>query len=340
MAEFRKWNDLESFANVVKSMNYRKYSGYLETLGNKLEYYGKIKLHGTNAAVQITNDGKVLAQKRSSILGEGQDNFGFKTWVMEHEEFFKSVISGSTDNYVIYGEWAGPGIQDGVAVSQTKNKMFYVFAVDIWNDLEIQRIIEPKEIESVLGPNMPDRMLVLPWHCRIELDFMDKDKLQASIDNLNKEVEAIGKSDPFMLDNFEIDGPGEGLVLYPTLSEFGFYHNDELEYASIFQFKAKSEEHRVNKTKVAVAVDPEKIATSKRFCAMFCTDQRMEQAFTEAVAREKDPKLTGAFIKWVCQDVYKESELERDALPVEWNALSKAVASQAAVWYKARCQEV
>lgn len=346
MVEFRKWTSIESLANVVKALNYRKYSHYLKTVGSKITFFGKIKLHGTNAAVIVTPSGEVFAQKRSSVLSPSEDNAGFRVWVEANKSYFASLAHPEGNKY-IYGEWCGPGIQSKVACSMTRNKIFYVFSILVCSTEE-RMIYDPDLIDQYLQDDngeIIDRVMVLPYHCKITLDFNDKDQLKATVDNLNKEVESIGKRDPFMFENFEIEGAGEGLVMYPVIDNLeGEYESAvNIELGKVFMFKAKSEEHRVNKTKEAASIDPEKIATKTKFCETYCTTQRFEQGFQEAINSELDMKLTGEFVKWVCQDVYKESELERaqdKVLLIKWKSLSSAVASQAAVWYKQRVQSL
>lgn len=340
--EFVKWNSLNQFHEVIKAINYRKYAEYLASRSDKLEFMGKIKLHGTNASVTITPEGKVLAGKRSSFLPEGGiggDNAGFAAWVKKHEEYFAGLAWPDLTT-TLYGEWCGPGVQNNVACSMTDKKMFYVFSLDIVGGGCRTRHYNPEEIEQFLEKvdYGIDEMMVLPFHCRIEMDFRNAESMKTTLANINTEVESIGKVDPFMLENFEIEGCGEGLVFYPTVNEDFIYDDEaELELFSVFNFKAKSEDHRVNKTKQAVQANPEQIATMKNFGDMFCTEARFEQAFLEAVEREKDMKRTGDFIKWCCVDVMKESETERETIAVSWDKLSKVVASRAAAWYRTKC---
>lgn len=348
MIKFKKWTSINSFHEVVKATHYSKYSTFLAERDNKLFYRAKIKLHGTNASVTITSDGRVIAGKRSSFLpqgGIGDDNAQFAAWVKKNEEDFLSLVDDQR-NITIWGEWCGPGVQDGVACSKTDRKLFYVFAVDFFNEEEKggisdrARFIDPSQIENLLEQLTNDDTIILPWYCSASFDFNDAEKLRTTVDNINKEVEAIGLSDPFMKEIFEIDGEGEGLIFYPILPNTLCYSGEDLEYFSVFTFKAKAESHRVNKTKVAVAVNPEALATIKNFSSMFCTEQRFQQAFKEAVNEKLDIKLTGEFIKWVNLDIMKESETERASLDIEWKKLSGGVSRLAAEWYKKKIEEI
>lgn len=65
----------------------------LEILGKTpvVTYRAKIKLHGTNAGIQITPEGEVAAQKRSQIINSQNDNAGFATWVAKNIKYFERL---------------------------------------------------------------------------------------------------------------------------------------------------------------------------------------------------------------------------------------------------------
>lgn len=337
---FKKWNDLNQFHEVRKNLNYPRIWQALKDNDSKIAFGLKIKLHGTNACVRVEPDGKVVAQKRSSDVTEG--HFGFPQWVAENESYFASLASVDSIRY-IYGEWCGPGVQQGVACSQTEEKHFYVYAFDEvmeYSDDTI-RWYDPADIEMYLEKTCPNRMIVIPWFKTLWIDFEDKNQMELAMLSLNRDVEAIGEKDPLINELFGIEGAGEGLVAYPLLGrDPNIYHKDE-EYFSWFNFKAKSEHHRVNKTKTAVQFDPEKFASIQAFADFYVTEQRLLQGFTEGVQGERNMSRTPDFIKWVVSDIYKESVTEREANPdLDWKALSKACSTRAVLWYKAKVQGV
>jgi hypothetical protein len=314
----------------------------------KIKYGLKIKLHGTNAAVRIEPDGKVVAQKRSSDLVGFAENAGFRAWVEANERYFASLaLSDAT--LIVYGEWAGPGVQSGVALDSIPKKHFFPFAIDRHHATEGQeRLYCPEQMEGILGSDCPNDIIVIPWHSTVEIDFVNKIEIEKSLFELNRATEAVGLEDPFIKDIFGTSGCGEGFVCYPFLgADAGVaYSGSELEHFSHFNFKSKSEHHRVNKTKAAVAFDPEKFANKNRFADSFCTEQRMEQGFREFVGEEtpRTMKETATFIKWVCSDVHKESKTEMEAFHEEtgltWADISKVVSSRAALWYKEKISKL
>lgn len=345
MTKFVKWNDLQQFHEVVKSLSYNRIYTTLKNNDFKIKYGLKVKLHGTNAAVRIDADGKVTAQKRSSDLVGNADNAGFRAWVEANEAYF-SRLAHSDATIVIYGEWAGPGVQTGVACSDIPHKTFFPFSLDFYfegSEIEKVRYYDPEHIALHMNhQKMPDDIIIIPWHDTIEFDFVDKTETDKAVLKLNLLTEKVGESDPLIKEVFDIEGEGEGFVCYPFIGETPgvCYVDGEFEHFSHFNFKSKSVAHRVNKTKTAVALDPELLANKNRFADMFCTEQRMQQGFKEAVEEQRDMKLTGDFVKWVVKDVQKESTTEVEALGIAFDKLAKVVAARAAVWYKTKVSEL
>lgn len=65
------------------------------------------KIDGTNAAVVVTEDGRVAAQSRNRLITPESDNFGFAKWVARYSEQLADTLG---EGYH-YGEWWGSGIQ-------------------------------------------------------------------------------------------------------------------------------------------------------------------------------------------------------------------------------------
>jgi hypothetical protein len=84
------------------------------------------KIDGTNAAVVVTDDGRVLAQSRNRFIVVGDDNYGFASWVKANEKELLGLGQG-----VHFGEWWGQGIQRTYGLT---GKRFSLFNVDRWND--------------------------------------------------------------------------------------------------------------------------------------------------------------------------------------------------------------
>jgi hypothetical protein len=319
---------IEGLHNVV-----RTHGVYPQIFPERQSYRGKPKLHGTNAGVRLA-DAMITAQSRSNDLDAQNDNAGFAKWVESRRDFFARVRYRTTDDLVIFGEWAGPGIMKGTACNQVSAKFFAIFMIvfldrdNEWADI----ITEPNEISLFMG-DLPEDVHVLPWIGQpLEIVWGDRESLQAAADAANREVEAVEACDPWMKATFGVEGIGEGLVYYPdgvtNVKRFGD-----------FAFKAKGEKHKVTKTKESVQVDPEVASSVDEFVELFVTPARLEQGL-DAVGGNADPKLTGKFLAWIGQDVEKESGDELQASGLDWKQVAKPVGNAARKWFIERATTI
>lgn len=88
------------------------------------------KIDGTNACVQVREDGTVRAGSRSRWITPADDNFGFAAWVFKHSEELRQLGPGTH-----YGEWWGGKIQRGYGRPE---KTFSLFNVAKWEDPEVR----------------------------------------------------------------------------------------------------------------------------------------------------------------------------------------------------------
>lgn len=309
MSTHVSWGSIELLHNAVRTLT------HLAELGQPfpvVTYRAKVKLHGTNCAVQISDHG-ISAQSRTSLLSLGDDYKGFAAWTHAHAAFWRSRPVG----LVVFGEWCGPGVEKGMAISLASTKLFCVFAVQTPDRM----ICEPSEIEALL-PDAPSGLHVLPWEGDpITIDFGSRESLDQAAQILNARVVEIEREDPWVKRVLGVSGLGEGLVLYPTP------HDPTL------MFKAKGAKHRVAGVKVAVTVDPAVVASIDEFVALMVTPARLEQGLTAACEGTRDPKRTGMFLAWVAADVRKESVAELEASKLTWAQVEKAVQTRARGWF-------
>lgn len=312
---FRKWPSIEKFSDVYFRAN---------KLGiGKTTFRGKIKLHGTNAAIRI-EDGAVYAQKRTSDVTIGDDNCGFASFVsklIQNRSFFKDII--------FFGEWAGNGIQSGDAITKLDSKKFFIFAA-ITDENEL--VVDPVILQNLFDLYFAEsrNVKILPWHTDpIIINMLNQEEAQTFITKTTELVDQIGLEDPYVKATFGVSGSGEGLV---------FYALDKESYWDQWMFKVKSEAHVVNKSKARDHVVPEKPEGVDDFVKMFFTDNRFKQILTETGAADKHK--VGDFIKAVMVDVFKESVNELVASELEWKAVTKYAMSQIKSWYFSKCEEL
>jgi hypothetical protein len=304
-----QWGSIELLHNAVRTLTLLHEQGHPFPT---VEYRAKVKLHGTNCAVQVTSAGPV-AQSRNLILTADADHKGFAAWVGSRTGFWSTLVEG----IVVFGEWCGPGVEKGMAISAAPTKLFCVFAVKRGEEL----IYEPSAIAALLT-NRPDDVHVLPWEGDpISIDFGSREALEKVARRLNEIVAEVEREDPWCKRVLGVSGLGEGLVFYPT------------PFDQALMFKAKGDKHKTA-GKSAVQIDASVAASVDEFAALVVTEARLRQGL-EAVGGEFDPKRTGQFVSWISADVKKESVAELEASKLTWQQVDKAVQARARKWFLA-----
>ena len=279
-----------------------------------LDFYGTIKLHGTNAGIGF--DGQNLwCQSRSNIITIKSDNAGFaffvecnKDYILELMNRIQTEFSIDLDkNYIVlFGEWCGSTIQKKVGISQF-DKMFFIFDIKIVSkgNKEPNYYIDSK-LEFIKS-NPTNRIYNIHEFktYSMQVDLNNLEKAQSDIIKIIEEVEAdcpvtraLGKN-----------GIGEGVV-------FRHYYNK----TARFVFKAKGELHSVSKNKEKVPIKVEKNQNLIQFVENTVTTNRFEQALEHiyklnpelpTYGKPYEMKDIKSIIDWVRDDILKE---ERDTI--------------------------
>jgi hypothetical protein len=253
-----------------------------------LTFKGTIKLHGTCASVCY--DGTDLwAQSKNRIITPIDDNAGFAQFVGVNNEYFlnlmKSLYVG--EPIALFGEWAGKGIQAGVAISEIE-KSFFIFGLKVsgygWMPLDFD-IEEHKNIFKIIDFKTYE----------LQVDFDNPKLSQNKIIEMVNEVE----NECPVAKHFGISGIGEGIVFETTYK------------GNRFIFKAKGEKHAgKSKVKKLQKVDNAKLQLINDVVEKVLPVWRLEQMFNETFdiinGGVPDIKGTGDFLKNVSKDVVKE----------------------------------
>jgi hypothetical protein len=319
------WASIGLLHNVVKTLQFLAALPPQEgqqTLP-QVHYRAKVKLHGMNCAVQIHDNG-IVAQSRETILTPEADLKGFAKWAYSHESVWRSLPSG----IVVFGEWCGPGVEPGMAVSNLPTKIFAVFGIQIGTGENAKLVYDPAGITAILAKAVIPLMYVLPWMAAVDftVDFADAQSLQDASVQLNGIVQQVEQEDPWVKEQFNVSGLGEGIVLYPVSWE-----DTNPESFAKRMFKAKGEKHRTVRTKDAVQVNPEAAQGVTEFVNLVLTPARLEQGVSKIGGRE--PKLTGKFLQWIVADVQKETAAELAASGLTWGQVQPVVQRIAREWF-------
>lgn len=300
-----KYGSIEQFKNVIQSV--RRYADKTGTNVPTLNFIGTVKIHGTNAGIcKNLKTGEISFQSRERVLDIHNDNAGFCNWGIQrfptiNWTFFNITSSKLNDdnfivdNYekiVIYGEWCGPGVQKGVAVSQLDRKIFVVFNITLING-ENRYELNPIDIQQMVARS-EDIFTIYDFPTwEIAIDFNAPQLVQNQLVELTHQVEnecPVGKY-------FGISGTGEGIVWWNIDTDL--------------KFKVKGEKHAVSKVKTLseiAAVDIERMNSINEFIDTVMTENRLNQGLAKLseMGLEVDIKNTGTFIQWCVKDALKE----------------------------------
>ena len=123
-----------------------------------LTFTGTCKLHGSNGSVAY-NGKELWAQSKGNIITPEKDNYGFASFVERNKHHLLSFMTSlrgvlDAEEVVVYGEWAGKGIQAGVAIAELP-KAWYMFGVKFKtkDEEEYQWLTNPQDYLIPMKPS-------------------------------------------------------------------------------------------------------------------------------------------------------------------------------------------
>ncbi len=280
-----------------------------------LKLRGTVKIHGTNAGVAM-RDGKVVAFSRQEEISVSNDNAGFARFVAENTSEFRQLIEQFDRPVELRGEWCGKGIQKGTAVNQL-DKMFVIFAIRADDDW-----LHIADFATLENPMSRIFNIMRFGTFEVTIDFNVPEKAQEALESITEAVEAecpVGR-------HFGVSGVGEGVV---------WTSMDPQYEGSKFWFKVKGDKHKITKTARLVEIVPEVVSSVREFIDSTVTEQRLLQGIAElqTAGVPIDQKSTGAFIKWVFDDVIKEESDRLVASDLDVKDVSKNISNRAKKWW-------
>lgn len=327
-----KWPSIESFYNVRKTI--QKYG---VAAGSIVTYRAKVKLHGACAAFSIDGDtarGATLqTYSRTTIVTLENDPMGFSRWIENRRDQLLSLHQPGT-SIIVYGEWAGQGIQKGVAASQVE-RFFAVFAARVSraeDSMSEEFITNPDELRAYVQ-GVPG-CYVLPWFNDGE-EFVvpweaDSDSFENVISRMNSHVAAVEACDPFVSKMFGVAGIGEGLVFYPVSEQ----HRSFADF-SYLCYKAKGDKHKTIVHAAPVQAEPTVIEGLDEFVRNVLPQSRLEQGI-RATNDGSDIAMMvnlGPFLKWISLDLEKETVEELRVSGLDRKVVFKKCNEYARNWF-------
>lgn len=291
---------------------------------------GTVKLHGTNAGISFNDTDGIYTQSRNNSFGldAGASHMGFTFFVKTKKQMFENLFNAIQDKYEIdtsdhtisvYGEWAGQGIQQSVAISELP-KSFYMFGAKIskpsdpeftnyWVDISEYRF----EADNAFNINE------FPTY-EVEIDFNNPHIAQNKFVEIVEEVE----NECPVAKQLGVSGIGEGVVWV-------------FEYNGVnHRFKTKGDKHAgKSKVKTVRKVDTEKVNKVSEVADKVTPIWRLNQMFNEVTDQGKDinRKHLGKYIKSVMDDVLKEDFDILDEAKLGPKDVSKKVSEIAKLYF-------
>lgn len=294
-----------------------------------LDFVGTVKLHGTNAAIQLHPGKDPVYQSRNRIITPLDDNMGFASAMTllrdiypPEEDPYDLLYEDILDAYdmhaydgeriVVYGEWCGEGIQQGVALSKLP-KQFIIFAIkhnDKW--LDIEKLGAVRTFETVNNYAKFTETV----------DFTDPGPSQNRMVTITEQVEELCPAGYEM----GVEGVGEGVVWRCVTPGWE---------SSKFWFKVKGQKHREHNVRVLKEVDLDKANTVQAFVEGVVTEARLNKGidYLKEMGHEVDRKSTGIFLKWVANDIFEEEYDTMVELLLTKKDVGKAISAKAKPWW-------
>jgi hypothetical protein len=351
----RRFASIGQFRSAIHNVNHRATFAGRDADGNPtfdlskskpiLKYRGTVKLHGTNSAcIYNVLEDSFTYQSRERVLSLTQDNACFMLNMMSKEDTLRSLFHQLLDKHIgvnelipkevaLYFEWAGQGIQKGVAVAQLE-KFAAIIGAKFYFDAEVgdeSAEQDPNAEEfgmwvDFAGISAPEQrifnILDFPtWE--VDIDFSRPQLAQADLEKLTRDIGTecpVGKQ-------FGILGLGEGLVWRPLNPAYDRSAN---------WFKTKDERHSVSKVKTLVPVDVEAAKSLYDFVDRTVTEARLEQGLHVLKAELQlpfDMTSMGAFLRWVVNDILREEQDVIILSQFDIKKLNSSISAAARPWF-------
>lgn len=335
MNQLIKFPSIEQFRNVKRNVEWRaQFQGLDENnepIMNRLakmpvlKFEGTVKLHGCNAGLIINPDKSFYCQSRERIITPENDNYGFARFIYSlHSNVITELYHKFMVNkpVVIYGEWAGKGIQVGVAINNIE-KSWFIFGARLLNeDLEKEEWADDISKVNLTFPNHRIYNIYDFPSYEIEIDF---ERAELSVEKLNELTLQVEKKCPVAA-QLGFEGIGEGIVWKCIHPDF---------HGSKYFFKVKGDAHSSSNVKKLANVDVEKLNNILEFVDRAANEERLNQAweYLKEMNLPLTEKSTGDFIKWVFNDVNKEEKDLMDQNGFKEKEIGGPIAKKSKRWF-------
>lgn len=304
----------------------------------KLTFRGLVKLHGTNAGMQLDQAGIFKTSSREREITGDDDNAGFAAQahlrIAERNQLMQVLqdstpadLAGDVVQWNLFGEWCGPTVNGKTAIGKLPNRwVCFNVLYTLTDGTEVWRPVDAvAEAWRAAVPQGADWLYFITdyqqWN--LEIDFNNPEASLAILEELTLAVEA---NCPVAQAMGGEPGIGEGIVwsLYTERDRIWF--------------KTKGAKHKGTKNAKLVQYTPEVMASREAFAEAVLTDSRLEQAFDlfKGARGTLDPDNMGKFLQWVGNDVLKEESDTMAASGLSRHDVMGLINNQAKRWVAPR----
>lgn len=338
MPKIQNTNDVLNFLSYEKQ--FIGLTGDKEPIFGRLqlpefEILGSVKLHGTNAAVVFKiNDlddfetASFHTQSKNTAFKEGTLNghFDFNLFVNQNISNFRDLAKKVTeeiehlqvgDIITLFGEWAGPGIQKGVAISNIENRKFFLFSA-LLND----EYLDIKHVKT----NWNRIHNIYEYETfQLTVNNTQLDVLKNEIDKLVSYVEE--KCPVAKL--FGVDGIGEGIVWIGH-----FIHPLSNKLVNV-KFKSKGEKHAISQKDTRTKIEAPELSENVIFVINeIDVENRVHQMINEHFEGVLPGRsATGKIIELVLNDIALEETLLMTNNNVEFHEIKPFLTKRIVNYY-------
>ena len=315
---------IEQFRHLKRSVEYKAQFKGLDEAGEPimdrlaklptLKFIGVEKIHGSFSGVKVEN-GTLTCLSKERVITPEDDNYGFARAISNLPEEVKKELFYDKGNLTIFGERAGKGIQNKVAVAELE-KFWVIFAAQT-------EAGEWLEIET--WPEYPEHRIFNIYNNTVWSIYIDFESPAESINEMNRLTLEVEKESPFGK-RLGISGIGEGICWH--CAEEGYDYGR-------FIYKNKGEAHAGSKVTKLANIDVEKMKSIDEFIEKTVTEERLQQGWDHLQNNKlfDYEKSMGAFLSWVFQDVLKEEFDTMTESGLNKKDVGSACAKKAKVWY-------
>lgn len=340
-----KMPKIQNTNDILNSLSYeRQFIGLdenKEPVFDKLqlplfEITGTVKLHGTNSAVVFTinhsddiETATFHTQSKNTAFRSGTltGHFDFNLFANQNINSFKNIAKqiivqndiriNANDTIAIFGEWVGPGIQKGVAISSIPNRKFFLFSVKLnekYVDISKCHFVY-QDIHNI-------------YNYEIFKLMVDNTKLQELKNEIETLVLYVEESCP-VAKAFGVNGIGEGIVWT------GSYVHPFTNKPTFVQFKSKGEKHSNVQKDKRVKLNDITIPENVLFVVNeIDVENRVHQMITEHFNGINPGKSqTGKIIELVLNDIALEETLLMNSNQVEFHEIKPLLTKRIVNYY-------